>query len=114
MGIEDFYNMDGEVISYEEWITLTTDFDGKRVALDEFDGYYISTVLLGMDHNWSGEGPPIIFETMVFYPMGEDGRLGPDLYCERYATQAEAREGHAKVVAALRNGQKPDGWYGDE
>ena len=26
----------------------------------------VSTVFLGMDHNWRREGPPILFETMVF------------------------------------------------
>lgn len=28
--------------------------------------YWVSTVFLGLDHNWSQKGPPHIFETMVF------------------------------------------------
>lgn len=110
MGILDYYNMDGEVISQEEWIAQVSDFEkGRRVAKDIVDGYFISTVLLGMDHNYSGVGPPLIFETMVF--EDEDFLA---LYCERYATQAEAREGHAMVVAALAAGKKPEGWYGGD
>jgi hypothetical protein len=26
----------------------------------------ISTVFLGIDHNWPGVGPPLLYETMVF------------------------------------------------
>lgn len=30
------------------------------------NGMKVSTIFLGIDHNWSNEGPPIVFETMVF------------------------------------------------
>ena len=49
----------------------------------------VSTVWLGCNHNYS-DGPPLIFETMVF-PVGSYY----DLDCRRYATEAEARAGHA-------------------
>jgi hypothetical protein len=59
----------------------------------------VSTVLLVIDHNF-GEGPPLIFETMVFG--------GPhDEWMERYSTEAEAKAGHDRVVAALREGREP-------
>ena len=54
----------------------------------------VSTVWIGINHNFSGEGPPLIFETMVF---GSEG----DLYCERYATEEQAREGHAATLRRL-------------
>jgi hypothetical protein len=55
----------------------------------------ISTVWLGINHNWH-DGPPIIFETMVFG--------GPnDGECFRYSTEKEAREGHAQIVHELTN-----------
>ena len=48
---------------------------------------------LGLDHSFLG-GRPVIFETMVFG--------GPhDGDCERYCTEAQAREGHERVVAVL-------------
>lgn len=60
----------------------------------------ISTVWLGIDHNFMMEGPPLIFETMVF-----DGNFG-DRYCERYATKDEALAGHAKAVAWVKAGMR--------
>ena len=51
----------------------------------------VSTVWLGLDHNWFPGGPPLIFETMVFG--------GPaDEEMHRYATEEEARLGHSGVV----------------
>ena len=38
----------------------------------------VSTVFLGLDHNW-GEGDPLLFETMVFGGKHDE-------YCERYST----------------------------
>jgi hypothetical protein len=57
----------------------------------------VSTVYLGMNHQW-GDGPPLIFETMVF--GGDEGEP-----CWRYSTEEQARAGHDRVVAALRAGE---------
>lgn len=56
----------------------------------------VSTVFLGSDHRW-GEGPPLIFETMVF-----GGTL--DQEQERYSTWSEAEKGHAAMVARVNDG----------
>ena len=58
------------------------------------DGKVVSTVWLGLDHQF-GDGPPLIFETMVF-PSNED--FG-DLDSRRYSTEQEAVAGHATMVA---------------
>lgn len=55
---------------------------------------YISTAFLGMDHQW-GEGPPLIFETMIF--NGEH-----DGYEDRYSTWEEAEKGHEKAVELVK------------
>ena len=39
--------------------------DNRRVAHDVKDGISVSTVFLSLDYQW-GEGPPLIFETMIF------------------------------------------------
>jgi len=44
----------------------TQENPARRVGLDEFDGVRVSTVFLGIDHRHFGDGPPILFETMVF------------------------------------------------
>lgn len=64
--------------------------EARRVASTEKDGITVSTVFLGVDHNW-GEGPPVLFETMIFG--------GPENeYQERYCTWEEAEEGHKRAV----------------
>lgn len=55
----------------------------------------ISTVWLGINHNWSGVGDPIIFETMIF----DNDISGPsDLRCERWSNEHQALAGHAAIV----------------
>jgi hypothetical protein len=51
----------------------------------------VSTVFLGIDHGFMmGDGPPILFETMIF--GGEN-----DLEMWRYATYDEAEDGHNRA-----------------
>lgn len=77
--------------------------------------YWVSTVFLGLDHQY-GEGPPLVFETMVFgyhdeasaeaYNENEYSwvRVKPgdlnwsDLDCERYSTYDEAMKGHETMI----------------
>lgn len=71
-----------------------------RVAIDTINGWRVSTVFLAYDHRFWGNGPPILWETMVFAPDGdvpEDGTVQV-----RYCSRAEALEGHAARVAALK------------
>jgi hypothetical protein len=70
--------------------------DNRHIALDEIPGVDVSTVFLGLDHGY-GDGPPVLFETMVFG--------GPyDQNMERYTTYDEAVIGHQKMVAkVMRN-----------
>ena len=88
--------MDGQPITEEDAMALYVgDFETtRRVAQDNIGAVHISTVLLVIDHNF-GDGPPLIFETMIF--RGEH-----DEYCERYSTREEAEAGHARAVALVR------------
>lgn len=61
----------------------------RHVAVDEFKSVKVSTVFLGIDHQF-GDGPPLLFETMVFGGKHDD-------YCERYSTWDEAAVGHARI-----------------
>lgn len=69
----------------------------RVVARDVVDGVTVSTVFLGLDHNWGG-GPPILWETMIFGGVHEG-------YCERYSSQETARAGHAKALTLVREGE---------
>jgi hypothetical protein len=74
----------------------------RIVQRDQIGEYWVSTVFLGLDHNW-GSGPPLLFETMVFEPDvdGINGRKGIG-GCERYSTWDEAEAGHRAVCERLR------------
>lgn len=74
--------------------------DPYRVAFDDLGGgVSVSTVFLSIDHNhfWrSNNGPPLIFETMVF------GDTMLDLECERCSTWEQAEQQHIRMVALVR------------
>lgn len=87
-----YYNKQGEEISIEEWGRL---HDSKYKIIEQTtlpNGKWVSTVWLGIDHNY-GEGEPEIFETMVF-PQTKD--LDED-DCARYSTLEQAIEGHKSM-----------------
>ncbi len=63
----------------------------------------MSTVFLGIDHRFGGmgDGPPLVFETMVFDGPG----AGSDaLFQHRWSTFEEALRGHAYTVALAAAG----------
>lgn len=65
------------------------------MAVTQSGDITVSTVYLGIDHSFTGDGPPLIYETMIF---------GGELHEEqaRYSTREQALEGHA--VACRRAG----------
>lgn len=73
----------------------------------------ISTVFLGIDHNLSVPGPPVLFETMIFeedsHGSAVEGLADGD--CERYCTWAKAREGHLRWCKLVGSGAEADGYF---
>ena len=69
----------------------------RRVGLDEKEvaghSIRISTVFLVMDHNHFFEGPPVLYETMLFI---DDKAI--DGATERYETREQAIAGHAETL----------------
>lgn len=71
--------------------------DGSRVVKQDFiEGspeprVGVSTVFLGLDHNFGLSGPPVLWETLVF-GTSCDGLM------ERYATREAALAGHARIL----------------
>jgi len=74
---------------YEEMYNAGT----RHVGNDQICGKRISTVWLGLDHNFI-DGEPLVFETMVFDSL----HSGKDIYMERYTTWDEALAGHHKAI----------------
>lgn len=100
--MSDFYVLvDKEpvkVSGLEEW-SRRMDWTDRHVAITEVaPGVTVSTIFLGLDHRHAlfGDGPPILFETMVFNDYGDDGTQ------ERYSTWDEAAAGHQRIVDEQR------------
>ena len=80
------------------WEKMFKNTKTRQVAESKTNDVWVSTVFLGFDHNW-GDGPPLLFETMVF-----GGKL--DQEQKRYSTWDEAVRGHAAIVERVRKGNQ--------
>ena len=95
------YDRSGAPITFERYAELSKDFDSyKRVLLHEIGESKISTVWLGINYNFSGEGLPIIFETMIFGGSHDNDQW-------RWETEDEAKRQHVRIAAALSEGVCP-------
>lgn len=83
-----YFDKAGTPIDRHEWSRLMEIPAYRVVAKSEVRGVLVSTVWLGLNHG--SEARPLLFESMDF-PAQER--------CERYATEAEALQGHAQMVA---------------
>jgi hypothetical protein len=111
--VTDHYDRQGQPIDLWGWADLMEDPEYRRVAETVlFDGTWISTVWLGLDHSFGDEPPPLIFETMVFskkaHVSADKARANPEASAHmrgqeiwRYPTEAAALSGHDQVVAKI-------------
>lgn len=97
-----WYDRQGQPLDTEDANRLLGDDQYKRVARTRITSasdpaieWDVSTVWLGVNYNFTNDGPPIIFETMVF------GSGDGDQYMQRYATEEQARAGHAETVTLV-------------
>jgi hypothetical protein len=79
-------------VGYIEW-TIWFQAANRRVAETEVGCRTVSTVFLGLDHQYTKGGPPLLFETIVFPECD---------ICERYSTWNDAEQGHDRLVQQLR------------
>lgn len=99
-----YYILEGRIpvsCSMDEWVPSMGDKEGRQVAhVTLFPGsdqeVSVSTVFLGLNHNFSDKGPPILFETMVF-----GGKFDGEQ--RRYSTYKAAEEGHLQVCEMVLN-----------
>jgi hypothetical protein len=76
-----------DLMTWGRWMA-----DADRCVARTIQGdVWVSTVFLGLDHNFHFGGPPQLFETMAFH-----GDEGEDM--DRYSTWEEAEAGHAEMV----------------
>ena len=86
-----------DVLVWGDWMERSR--DERMIARDRDEGsdgeVVISTVFLGLDHNYYGEGPPILWETMVF-----NGPLNHEM--QRYWSREGALIGHQEMCEKVR------------
>lgn len=89
--MSDHYILDGHEARAVDLMTWARWFEKaeRRVAHDEVAGARISTVFLGLNHEY-GDGPPLLFETMVFGGKHDE-------FQERCTTWEQAEEMHARA-----------------
>ncbi len=100
--LPDTYILEGHTpvpVPWGTWAAWWKDRAHRRVAESWVTPQArVSTIFLGLDHRHGPYGPPILFETMVFWEHGE-----LDQEQERYATWDTAEAGHAAMVARVRD-----------
>jgi hypothetical protein len=80
-----------DIITWARWferhnrVVMQTAFKDQGIA--------VSTVFLGLNHQF-GDGPPLLWETMVFDNLPSFA----ESYCDRYSSLEEAKKGHQKAV----------------
>ena len=100
------FNRKLEPISQEEWIKLTGDRRYREVVKSYVKDVLVSTVWLGLNYNFSDDGKPLIFETMVF-KTNDEGKVEDwgdvENYTERHHSEEEALNYHLKIVGEIAN-----------
>lgn len=72
---------------------LLADVHGRCVACHRTDGgITISTAFLVFDHDPFGDGPPLLWNTHVYFPAGDYQIAGT------YTSLDEALDGHREIV----------------
>jgi hypothetical protein len=91
-----YYDLDGNKITFEEYMEIRKDISKWVINKTTVGESKVSTVWLGLNHSFD-DGPPLIFETMVFG--------GPDNdWQKRYSTKEEALACHIIIVKQLESG----------
>lgn len=107
-----YYDKDGQPIDLTRFCELMQEFEYRSIDRTTVGPYLVSTIWLGIDQNFAGVGPPLIFETMVFAeetPMHE--------FTDHMPTLEAARANHRHVVDLVRwelehagdHAQRPNG-----
>lgn len=84
----------------KKWIKWFREESNWRVAFTEINGVKISTIFLGIDHNLSGNGPPLLWETCIF-----GGKFNNEV--KRYSSLKYAIDGHSILAGKITRENLP-------
>lgn len=82
-----------------EWATWF-EREKRQVGLTHFGPLVVSTVFLGLDHGW-GDGPPVIWETMIFANGARNRRRLDEEQDRCSGDRAQAVTMHEQMVARV-------------
>ena len=68
----------------------------RTVRQENIEDYWVSTVFLGLNHDWTGRAKPLVFETMIL------NRKTKEWSQTRCSTWAEAEAQHLEAVEWAR------------
>lgn len=71
----------------------------RVVRQEEYKGFWVSTIFLGLDHSFS-DSPPVVFETMIF----PSKKKLLELWCRRACTWGEALGHHMEAKREIDKG----------
>lgn len=101
-----------DLFAWAEWLEADQKTGARRLAQDTIGPYLVSTVFMGLDHGF-GEGPPVLWETMIFGVeeeiefLGKRRRCRKEVGADRYTSKAEALAGHASAVKLAESLPRP-------
>jgi hypothetical protein len=106
-----YYALDKEhhvhEVSPYQWVKIWKG-DTRRVAATEIaKDISVSTVFLGIDHRYRDDGPPLLFETLIF-----GGALDGEMW--RYSSWDDAEIGHQSAVRKAKQALKQNGEVNDD
>jgi hypothetical protein len=85
-----------EPISWYEAGVLLADYRGRCIAYHKLkNGIKISTAFLVFDHGLLTQGPPVLWNTIVTFPSGNERMY------QQYSTHCDALDGHDEAVAVV-------------
>jgi hypothetical protein len=97
--VSEYYDREGKQLGLFEWARLMKNNEYKVVAQDVLvegdEPVQVSTIWLGLNMQFL-DGPPLIFETMIF-----GGRY--EGYQWRYPTEAAALAGHDQALSLVKD-----------
>lgn len=79
------------LVEYANWYESAD----RTVGKDKINDTTISTVFLGMNHEWRDDMPPLLFETMLFCGASRS-------VFGRCSTWEQAEAMHAEAVASVK------------
>lgn len=93
-----------DLMTWARWFELSRQ---RIIEQDEIEDYWVSTIFLGLNHQYHPHGAPLWFETMVFYAPEYDGQWDRMIreqagWSERYTTIQQARAGHQLAIEWLK------------